>query len=203
MADIDTSKKADEDIINTEAQAMASEVAPADQASESTSIVTPEVPPVAGPENPPVISAEPVPIAVPPIAPPEVGIEREISSVVQDLEGSFTTTADSANSIKSSVSIPTPEAKAEDVTDFSNYKPPVGFMAWLLAKARAAKQARREKKLNKIMLSFEKKNKITNDDIEKLLHLSHKTATNYLNDLIKRGRIRRLGQGSTTYYEKI
>lgn len=197
MAEADNNDKIEE-VVETGEQVPAPEIPLVDQAPEVAPVVTSEIPPATPPETmsapsspevPPVIIPEPIPVVTPTVIPPE--IEEEAPPIVPDSENSFTT----ASSVDVSNSV--------EPIDFSNYKPPVGFMAWLLAKARAAKQARKEKKLQKIMLLFDKKEKVTNDAVEKLLHVSDKTASNYLNDLIKVGRIRRLGQGSQIYYEKI
>ena len=68
----------------------------------------------------------------------------------------------------------------------------------LLVKARVALQDRKRKKRDKIMQALNSKSKITNDDVEKLLHVSDATATRYLSVLVKEGKIkqdRRTGAG--------
>jgi predicted HTH transcriptional regulator len=63
---------------------------------------------------------------------------------------------------------------------------------------------RKSKKLERVMKAFEKTGKLTNDEVEKLLHVSDATATRYLDQLEKEGRIRQVGKtGKYTYYEKI
>ena len=63
---------------------------------------------------------------------------------------------------------------------------------------------RKRKKLDKIMNSLSKLNKVTNDEVEKLLHVSDATATRYLGQLEKEGKIKQVGKtGKYTYYEKI
>ena len=59
--------------------------------------------------------------------------------------------------------------------------------------ARATIQLRREKKLVKIMTLFVKQTEITNDEVEKLLHVSDATATRYLTELEKRGKLKQVG----------
>lgn len=59
----------------------------------------------------------------------------------------------------------------------------------LLEKAKATILLRKQKKLLKIMTLFEKKDHITNDEVEKLLHVSDATATRYLSELEKQGRV--------------
>lgn len=70
----------------------------------------------------------------------------------------------------------------------------------LLAKARVSIQDRKRKKRDKIMLALNTKNKITNDEVEKLLHVSDATATRYLSALVKEGKLKqekRTGAGVT------
>ena len=64
----------------------------------------------------------------------------------------------------------------------------------LLAKAREAIQFRKRRKLEKIMGMFLKQASITNDEVEKLLHVSDATATRYLSQLEKEGKIKQEGR---------
>jgi predicted HTH transcriptional regulator len=74
----------------------------------------------------------------------------------------------------------------------------------LLIKARNAIQSRKRKKLDKVMSLFLKHSKITNDEIEKLLHVSDATATRYLSQLEKEGKIKQMGKtGKSVFYSKI
>ncbi len=73
-----------------------------------------------------------------------------------------------------------------------------------LEKAKAVIQLRKQKKLLKIMTLFEKKKHITNDEVEKLLHVSDATTTRYLSELKKQGRIKQVGKtGHAVTYTKI
>lgn len=73
-----------------------------------------------------------------------------------------------------------------------------------IAKARAKIQETKHKKLEKIMAKLTEKGRITNDEVEKLLHISDATATRYLSALEKENRIRQTGKtGSAVFYEKI
>jgi len=79
---------------------------------------------------------------------------------------------------------------------------PLGHL--LLAKAGMVIQFRKRKKLEKIMTIFAKKSHITNDEVEKLLHVSDATATRYLSQLEKEGKIRQEGKiGKAVSYSKI
>lgn len=74
----------------------------------------------------------------------------------------------------------------------------------LLVKARATIQERKHKKLEKILEFLNAKGKITNDEVEKLLHVSDATATRYLSALEKEGKIRQVGKtGKAVEYTRI
>ena len=74
----------------------------------------------------------------------------------------------------------------------------------LLVKARATIQDRKRKKLDKIMEALNAKGKITNDEVEKLLHVSDATATRYLSALEKEGKIQQVGKtGKAVQYTKL
>ena len=74
----------------------------------------------------------------------------------------------------------------------------------LLVKARNMIQFRKRKKLDKIMTLFLKKQKITNDEVEKFLHISDATTGRYLSILVKEGKIKQSGKtGKSVFYSKI
>lgn len=74
----------------------------------------------------------------------------------------------------------------------------------LLVKARAKIQTKKQQKLEKIMTLFDTKEKITNDDVEKFLHCSDATALRYLKELVRQGKIQRVGTtGAGVEYTKI
>ena len=67
-----------------------------------------------------------------------------------------------------------------------------------------AKQERVKKKLEKIIEFLNTKGKITNDEVEKLLHVSDATATRYLSALEKENKIKQVGKtGHGVVYSKI
>lgn len=81
---------------------------------------------------------------------------------------------------------------------------PVHAVRDLLNKARVAIQDRKRKKRDKIMTALNTKNKITNDEVEKLLHVSDATATRYLSALEKENKIKQVGKtGHGVVYSKI
>jgi Fic family protein len=82
--------------------------------------------------------------------------------------------------------------------------PPQNIVGLILTKARLMIQLRKQKKLVKIMGLFLTKSKITNDVVEKLLHVSDATATRYLSELEKQGKIKQTGKtGHAVTYAKI
>lgn len=82
--------------------------------------------------------------------------------------------------------------------------PHTNIIRELLAKARAKIQSRKRLKLDKVMTLFAKRTHITNDEVEKLLHISDATATRYLESLEKENKIKRIGKtGKYTHYEKV
>src|SRR3989338_1572897 len=74
----------------------------------------------------------------------------------------------------------------------------------LLITARNAIQFRKRKKLDRVMSLFLQKSKITNDEVEKFLHVSDATATRYLSILEKEGKIKQNGKtGKGVSYSRI
>ena len=64
-------------------------------------------------------------------------------------------------------------------------------------------RARKAERLEKIVALAKEKGSITNDDVEKLLKVSDATATNYLRELVKAGRLKRSGARFHEHYEPI
>lgn len=74
----------------------------------------------------------------------------------------------------------------------------------IVAKARAVIQSRKRKKLDRIMEEIIKRGGIANDEVEKLLHVSDATATRYLAQLEKEGKIQQVGKtGHAVKYQKL
>lgn len=141
---------------------------------ESTHEPTPEA---ASPSE----SAKPMSEAVPEAVAAEPRSEAEAPEPTPRTQG-----AAAAASTPSAASGKTPEQDRE-----------------LLKIARAKIQTKKNEKLEKIMTMLEKKDKITNDDVEKLLHCSDATARRYLNELIKQGKLKRIGKtGKAVTYTK-
>jgi hypothetical protein len=100
------------------------------------------------------------------------------------------------------------EAKEEPKPQTTEAKPPLAtsasFALALLVKARNVIQFRKRKKLDRIMSLFLKQSKITNDEVEKFLHVSDATATRYLSQLEKEGKIKQHGRtGAGVSYSRI
>ncbi|MDD4989527.1 MAG: hypothetical protein PHV42_03840 [Candidatus Pacebacteria bacterium] len=94
------------------------------------------------------------------------------------------------------ISAPTPVASAT--------VPSPNFLQALLQKANAVLRSRKRKKLDAVMTLFAKRTKITNDEVEKLLHVSDATATRYLSTLEREGKIVQAGKtGHSVFYTKI
>lgn len=94
--------------------------------------------------------------------------------------------------------------KADTVTITEVMQPEVSKQKNLWQKFLEKVSFNKKKKLEKIMKGIETAGKITNDDVEKNLRVSHATATRYLDILEKEGKIRQVGKtGKYTYYEKI
>ena len=73
-----------------------------------------------------------------------------------------------------------------------------------LTKAQLTIQEKKRKKLEKIIEALNTKGKITNDEVEKLLHVSDATATRYLSILEKEGKIKQEGRtGKSVSYSRI
>ena len=73
-----------------------------------------------------------------------------------------------------------------------------------LTKAQLTIQEKKRKKLEKIIEALNTKGKITNDEVEKLLHVSDATATRYLSILEKEGKVKQSGRtGHNVSYSRI
>lgn len=72
------------------------------------------------------------------------------------------------------------------------------------AKAKAVIQRKKTKKLEKILTEITRKGKISNDEVEKLLHVSDATATRYLSQLEREGKIKQSGKsGRSVFYTRM
>lgn len=107
----------------------------------------------------------------------------------------------SAESSGATAPEPPPVATSAPVT---NAPITTGNARDMFVKARAVIQVQKRKRLDKIMEALNTKNQITNDEVEKLLHVSDATATRYLSALEKDGKIKQVGKtGIGVVYTKI
>jgi hypothetical protein len=89
------------------------------------------------------------------------------------------------------VSVPTAQTPIAAQTQSSAQQNQTSFIRALLAKANAKLGSNRQKKLDKLMLTAQKKGFITNEQAQDLLHCSDATATRYLSKLVQQGRLNR------------
>ena len=99
---------------------------------------------------------------------------------------------------------PTPEVKSEPVETnpvlVSTKPSQKNLWQRFLSKIQIGKR----KKLDRVMTLFLKQSKITNDEVEKFLHVSDATATRYLSILEKENKIKQVGKtGKRVSYSKI
>ena len=81
--------------------------------------------------------------------------------------------------------------------------PPQNAIRSYLSAALEKIQFRKRAKLDKIVQLVAQKKRIKNDDVEKLLHVSDSTAQRYLNQLVKEGKLKRVGDPHQPTYETI
>ncbi|MCX6756296.1 MAG: hypothetical protein NTX85_03075 [Candidatus Nomurabacteria bacterium] len=168
---------------------MANEITP----NKETPIIEPSNEPIQAPEAiPEPVTAqipvnEPLAVEPEPIAMPEVKAETPPEELP-----------------------PAPEVKSEPVIKPETIATPIVIASSinpireLLNKARNAIQSRKRKKLDRILNMFTNKSKITNDEVEKFLHVSDATATRYLEILEKGNKIKQTGKtGKSVFYSKI
>lgn len=133
--------------------------------------------------------AEPEPIKTEPLA---ESVPAQVSTEEKPVEQQTSQLPQQTEATPPSVSAP--------VVIQTSYNP----VRDILSKARAFIQTKKRKKLEKIMGMFTTKQKITNDEVEKYLHCSDATATRYLSQLEKEGRIKQIGKiGQGVSYSKI
>jgi predicted HTH transcriptional regulator len=78
-------------------------------------------------------------------------------------------------------------------------QPPLLRQLWQRALEKI--RERKSKKLEKILQLAKEKGEITNDDVEKLLHISDRAASRYLNELVRQGRLKRKSPPSHAKYQ--
>ena|SRR3989344_5597145 len=161
---------------------------------------------------------EPAPVLEPVIEPTSVSVEPELTPTAQPVEplnpepvSEPPTPEPVPEPLPTQEPIPAP---IELVSTPETVPPPQGQISTppiiqtslareLLVKAREIIQFRKRKKLERIMSLFLKQSSITNDDVQKLLYVSDATATRYLDQLEKEGKIRRVNTGKYSSYSRM
>ena len=145
-------------------------------------------------------SAEPTPVAdrSAPAEPASVIPEESQSASESAVEPPEVEATEPASQIatQSTQSTPqhqTPAAQSQSV-------PSAKWSATDRAHAAAKRVSRKEARLAKVIELAKENGRITNDDIEKLLHVSDATASRYGTILVKRGLLKREGKGRGANY---
>lgn len=142
--------------------------------------------------------------AIPTVNEPEIPASEAEIEPVSALVSSTPASAQSYGEAK-----PAPTAQSVGIEPLSAVIPVVVQTAKnpireFLSQALSAIQFRKRKKLERIMSMFLKQTKITNDEVEKFLHVSDATAERYLNILEKENKIKQTGKtGKWVSYTKI
>jgi hypothetical protein len=133
----------------------------------------------------------------PPINQPESEVQEEPISAPDESEAPVNDNPPESEPIQSTpvqsapASAPTPPTPTAPQPQPSALENQTSFIRALLAKANAKLGSNRQKKLDKIMLTAQKKGFITNEQAQDLLHCSDATATRYLSKLVQQGRLNR------------
>ncbi|MEI6304790.1 MAG: DUF977 family protein [Candidatus Taylorbacteria bacterium] len=146
----------------------------------------------------PIQQADSIPTDMPPVA-PEAPKDASTSVPVEDQNGA--NKDENQVSESPAVTAPAPLTSATPQTQSLAQQDERGFIKSLLIKAQAKIQFNKQRKLEKIIQLAQKKGIITNDDVQKLLHVSDATATRYLVKLVEQGRLTRLGSPRDAKYQ--
>ena len=146
------------------------------------------------PEPAPIATPEPIPEPIPPQVEAPVPPEPPTAQIPANEP---IAPAPPASGLPTG-SEPLPQATTSVVAPILNYARD------LAVNARAVIQGRKRKKLDKILEAITKHGSITNDQVEKLLHVSDATATRYLTQLEKEGKLKQEGKtGKSVKYLKL
>ena len=171
---------------------------PTEPASENTTHSEPLDMPSEAPEGSPNdFSAKSTDIAPSNSTPPEPSSEQKNEEKPSQNQSN-------SEPISEPLEAPEPQTAQIPVNEPLENRPKPSLARELLITARNAIQFRKRKKLDKIMSLFLKQSKITNDYVEKYLHVSDATATRYLSQLEKEGKIQQSGKtGKGVSYSRI
>ena len=162
------------------------------------------------PENTPILTENPE-VSKSEVLPAEGGKTEGIPELVKTLEtataqipGNEPLGEPETKSVSNSGGMSEAKADPEKIIPIPVIIPSKNKVLELLNKAKFAIQSRKRKNLDKIMTLFLKKQKITNDEVEKFLHISDATAERYLNILEKENKIKQVGKtGKAVSYSRI
>lgn len=130
---------------------------------------------------------------------PEIEPKKEVAGTQNGGNWVPTTLETMTEQIQIDVPKPTTESSPSPQPEVSVGK--ASFIRDLLAKANYAIRSKKMHKLEKIIELAKWNPTITNDDIQKMLRVSHNTATNYLNELVKQNKLVRLGHPKHAKYK--
>ena len=161
------------------------------------------------PENTPILAENPE-VSKPDVLSAEGGKTEEIPELVKTLEittaqipGNEPLGEPETKSVSNSGGMSEAKSEPEKIISIPVIISNKNKVFELLAKAKLAIQSRKRKKLDKVMTMFAKQTKITNDEVEKFLHVSDATAERYLNTLEKENKIKQIGKtGKAVTYQK-
>ena len=158
--------------------------------------VVPEAPiPEPVPEPAPIATPEPVPKPIPPQAEAPLPPEPPTAQIPAN---------EPIAPIPEPLPEPPPQPAPQAQVPAPVFAPVLNYARDLAIKARAVIQGRKRKKLDKILEAVTKHGSITNDQVEKLLHVSDATATRYLTQLEKEGKLKQEGKtGKSVKYNKV
>lgn len=166
-------------------------VTPTEPAQAPVSTPTVEIPTIEPTPIPvPVIEPEPEPIK-PALEEPEIEIPEPVEQATPTTQ-------------PQTISAPAEPKPAEpQVVEKIVFKEDPGIIRRLLDKAKSKIQERKRKKLDKIMSLFAILPQVTNKDVQKSLRVIKRTATRYLDQLEKEGKITQVGKtGKSVIYTK-
>ena len=169
--------------------------------------------PISEPIQASVPQTDQIPVFEPLPTPTEIEAEPVVETISEETkpaEAEIQTELKPESEVKPEISETKSEPKQETKSEPEQPKiipviiPSKNLARELLVKARNMIQFKKRKKLDKIMTLFLKKQKITNDEVEKFLHVSDATTGRYLSILVKEGKIKQEGKtGQSVFYSKI
>jgi len=124
------------------------------------------------------------------------------------LEPSIESTPEAASEVlalaEQSASVPPVDAPINEAAQLPTPPPAVSAESSIVAhraEALEKRKANRNAKLEKIVAYANLKRRVTNNDVQMLLRVSDATATRYLSELVRAGRLKRIGAPKRPTYE--